>query len=169
MGLNATDGTKIKSLHYLDRHNVQCKNGYSLQSFQLKRSGTKIHYKYKCTETKCSKRSTLTTVSKNMGGNETKFFPQLLAKIPKFHHVLTGFHFHRRHGNYFHFKVHYCELNHKFKTPKKGKKPAKKPTKNPAKKTAKKPAKKTVGKGKPAPKITALPPQKFPTGPLSAV
>ena len=67
--LNATDGNKKRSLHYLDRHNVQCKNGYSLQSFRLVRNGSKIQYKYKCTETKCSKRLAYKSATKNMGSN----------------------------------------------------------------------------------------------------
>ena len=139
---NATDGNKKRSLHYLDRHSVQCKNGYSLQSFGLKQQGNQIFYKFKCTETKCSKRTTYKTPSPNMGQNETKFYPRLMAKAPKFHQVITGFRFHRQRGNDFHYHVSYCVLNHKFKTPKKPK--GKKLGKKPRRPNGRKPA----GKGK---------------------
>lgn len=125
--INDTDRNIKRSLHYLDRHNVQCKNGYSLQSFGLKNKGNKIFYSYKCTETQCSKRLTYKSSTKNMGANETKFLPRLVVKVPKSHQVLTGFKFQRTRGNDFHYIINYCILDHsKKKKPKNNKKPAKK-------------------------------------------
>lgn len=138
---NATDRNKKRSLHYLDRHHVQCKNGYALQSFGLKRSGNRIQYKYKCAETRCKKRSFYYGKPANTGSNQTRYYPRFLVKIPKSHHVITGFHYQRTRGTTFRYKTYYCELNHKF--PKKKKAPKKKPAKKPAK--------------KPVPKVSPLP------------
>jgi len=118
--LNDTDGNNKRSLHYLDRHNVQCKNGYSLQSFRLVGKGNKIQYKFKCTETRCLKRLSYKSPTKNMGANETRYLPRLVVKIPKSHQVITGFKFQRTSGNNFHYKINYCLLDHsKPKNPKK--------------------------------------------------
>jgi len=128
--LNSLDVNRKRSLHYLDRHNVQCKAGYSLNRVQLFR-GTKaknqhmmIHYRFRCIETQCSKRISYKSPTQNMGANETKFLPKLIVKIPKSHQVLTGFKFQRTAGNTFHYITNYCVLDHKRKP--KAKKPVKK-------------------------------------------
>ena len=143
--INDTDVNKNRSLHYLDRHNVQCKNGYTLQRVQLatgskliKEKNTqvphlekKIQYQFTCIETQCSKRIAYKSPTQNMGANETKNLPKLVVKIPKSHQVLTGFKFQRTAGNSFHYITNYCVLDHSRK-PKPKKQPrqakGKKPT-----------------------------------------
>lgn len=108
---NDVDANRQKSLHFLDRHNVQCKNGYSLQSFQLVTKENKIQYKFKCAETRCKKRVSYKSPTKDMGGNETKFLPSLVVKTPTPNQVLTGFKFQRTKGNQFHYIINYCDLD----------------------------------------------------------
>lgn len=127
--INDTDVNKNRSLHYLDRHNVQCRNGYTLQRVQLatgskliKEKNTqvphlekKIQYQFTCIETGCSKRVSYKSPTQNMGANETKNLPKLVVKIPKSHQVLTGFKFQRTAGNSFHYITNYCVLDHRRK------------------------------------------------------
>lgn len=158
---NATDKDKRKSLHFLDRHDVQCKNGYSLQTFGLKRKGNSIQYQYKCIETRCSKRSSYNTSPKNMGSNQLRYYPRLLVKIPKTHHVITGFKFQRQKGTDFFYKINYCELNHKFPDSGKGKANTKGKGKkginnNKGKGKGKKPNP-SPPRNRPIPKVTPLP------------
>ena len=45
---NEIDGNQSKSINYLDRHDVSCKDGYGLRKIQLKRNNDNIGYEYTC-------------------------------------------------------------------------------------------------------------------------
>merc|ERR1712160_54470 len=62
-----------------------------------------------------------------------KYFPRVLAKIPKKHRIITGFKWERKKGNDFRYKITYCELNHKFKTPRHPKRERRHPKRHPKK------------------------------------
>jgi len=47
---NGTDRNERHSTNYLDRHNVQCRQGFALQQFKLIRNGRNIAYQFKCAQ-----------------------------------------------------------------------------------------------------------------------
>lgn len=111
--LNDVDRNINHSANFLDRHYVTCRDGYALQSFQLRTVGGKIKYDYTCTAALCKARKTMFTNWESGGRNEVIYLDRQTIRMQN-HNVITGFKLetHYRGGSHFRYKVDYCELKH---------------------------------------------------------
>lgn len=108
---------KNNSANYLDRHLIQCKEGYALQQFQLARSGpTDIYYKFRCVKVICGNIESMETEKKSAGGFETVYLDRQDIRV-KENEVITGFKLISENSN-FSYKVNFCKMtNEKPKIP----------------------------------------------------
>lgn len=106
--LNIVGGNHSKSAHYLDRHRLQCKDGYALQRFQLKRDGNNIYYSYKCISVNCGEKKNFETPRTSDGGYETIYLDRQDVRV-RTNEVITGFKLFSKEGH-FYYEVNYCVL-----------------------------------------------------------
>jgi hypothetical protein len=160
---NATDGNKKKSANYLDRHHVNCRNGYALQQFKLQRQQSNIFYSYTCTEAQCKVRQRTYTKWQSGGNNEVIYLDRQEVRMEA-HTVITGFKLETKYGggSKFRYAIDYCMLKH----PKKTKKPIKPKAVKPAPLN---PAKVPAIPRVPVPAIPRVPVPAVPGVPVPAV
>merc|ERR1712010_78710 len=148
---NATAGDKKHTANYLDRHRLQCRNGYAMRDFKFQRSGgSNIYYRYTCTQASCKVRQRTYTSWQSGGRNEVIYLDRQHVRM-QWHHVITGFKLetHYRGGTHYRYAVDYCIIKHPKKKGKKSKgKAKKKPSKKPRKPTKKPKRPKTPKKPK---------------------
>lgn len=106
--LNATAGNKKRSANYLDRHYVNCKNGYALQQFKLGRKKNKINYEYRCVKVNCGPVQKYYTNPTSDGGFETVYLDRQDVRVRK-SQVITGFKLISK-GGRFKYRVNFCPL-----------------------------------------------------------
>jgi hypothetical protein len=106
-GWNWTAGNKSRSANYLDRHNVQCQNGYALQQFRLGRNGDYINYRFRCVRVECENYQSTQTGRTADGGHETIYLDRQDVRL-RGNEVMTGFKLNSN-GGYW-YTVNYCTL-----------------------------------------------------------
>jgi hypothetical protein len=106
-----TDINKKESANFLDRHHVDCKNGFALRQFKLMRDGDKIFYSYTCVKAKCSARQTTHTQWNDGGKNEVIYLDRKLVVMIK-GRVITGFKLETKYtpNTQYRFAIDYCIL-----------------------------------------------------------
>jgi hypothetical protein len=68
---NDVAGDDQHSAHYLDRHNLQCDDGYAMRSFKQTRSGNQIGYSFTCCAATFESCTSLTTQQTDQGDRTT--------------------------------------------------------------------------------------------------
>lgn len=115
INLTEKENKKNKSVNFLNRHNIECKNNYVLQRFKLIKHMDKIHYIFRCVKANCNGNDNVKTNDVEVGKYDLENFKDLKFLI-KENQAIKGFQLNvieSLWSNKYEYSINYCTLDDK--------------------------------------------------------
>jgi hypothetical protein len=112
---NVVNSDYFHSINYLDRHTLDCSDGYAIRKVQLIKSGSQIYFSYSCCKASLNYCSYNETKNEDRGDKSTHYLDRLEVNAGNFR-VLKGFKFNSSGDEQMNYSYTSCGISTKAKT-----------------------------------------------------